>query len=53
MYVLSFVDEVTKFMKPVRSFIERNYGNPFFWLAIVAVVLALFGVAYNFLHKGE
>jgi len=53
MYVLDFVDEVTKFMKPVRSFIDRNYDNPFFWLIIVLVALAIFGMAYNILHKGE
>lgn len=53
MYILSFVDDVNNFMKPVRRFIENNYNNPLFWLAIVLVALAIFGVAYNILHKGE
>lgn len=53
MYILSFIDEVTKFMKPVRSFIDNNYDNPLFWLAIVVIAITIFGIAYNVLHKGE
>ena len=51
--ILDIFSDIGKFMKPVQNFIEKNYGNPLFWIAIVGIVLGLFTIAYSVLHKGE
>ena len=50
---LDILKDIDNFMKPINKFITKNYGNPLFWLAIVGIVLGVFVIAYNYIHRGE
>lgn len=51
MYILSFIDDVNNFIKPVKNWLFNNYNNPLLWLGIVIGILGIFGIAYSFVHK--
>ena len=36
---------------PFKNWIFANYTNPFLWLGLFLVGLAIFGITYNALHK--
>ena len=48
---LNIVDDVEEFMKPVQQFINNNYSNPIFWIAIVVIVLGVFALAHLNIHR--
>ena len=53
MYILNFIDEIGKFISPVRNFIVSHYDNPLFWLALIGFIMGVAMLAYSSLHRGE
>ena len=53
MYILNFIDEFNKFIKPAKDWLFDNYNNPLLWLGIVIGVLCVFGIAYGILQDRD
>lgn len=47
----TFIEWLEELVKPIREWIIENHQNPFLWFGIVLLVLAVFGITYNTLHK--
>lgn len=45
------VEWLEKIVKPFREWLIENHQNPFLWIGLVLLGLAVFGIAYNALHK--
>lgn len=46
---IEWLEEVA--VNPFKEWIIANYTNPFLWLGLVLLGLAVFGGTYNALHK--
>ena len=51
--ILSIIDDINKFIKPVRDFIFKNSSNPLFWFGVIAVMICIFGIAYAIIHERD
>ena len=49
--ILKIVEDLTEFMKPFKDFIYKDYTNPFMWLGLFVIGLAVFGIVYKALQK--
>lgn len=47
----TFVEWLTRLIKPFRAWVEANYTNPLLWIGLVVLGLAIFGFTYNALNK--
>lgn len=36
---------------PIGRFISEHFDNPFMWVGLVLIVLIIFSLGYNSLHK--
>ncbi len=48
--ILSIIDDINDFIKPLKDWIFKNSSNPLFWVGIVVIVLVIFGIAYSIVH---
>lgn len=47
----TFLDWLGNLVEPFRDWIIDNHNNPFLWVGLLLLGLAIFGIAYNALHK--
>lgn len=50
-FVLGFLEELNKVMKPIEKFVHEHYDNPLMWLAIFVIGLFVFHFTYSALQK--
>lgn len=49
--ILNILDTLQEWIEPFREFVFRHHDNPFFWVAVILIALALFFLGYSALHK--
>lgn len=49
--ILDFLGTLQKWIEPFREFVFEHHDNPFFWVVIILIVLAVFFIGYSALHK--
>ncbi|HHW69171.1 MAG TPA: hypothetical protein GX747_02365 [Tenericutes bacterium] len=48
---LNILDRIPEKIQSIKEWFYANHSNPFMWLGIIAVCLAIFKITYNYLHK--
>ena len=51
--VLNIVDTVAGWFKPVSDFISKHNDSWFFWVGVILVALAIFGIVFELLSKDK
>ena len=49
--LLSFLDKLNEWVEPFKDWIYEHHNNPFLWLGLFLIGLAIFGMTYSALHK--
>lgn len=49
--VLSIIDTLNEWVKPVEDFILKHGTNPFLWLGLFLTGVLIFSIVYGALHK--
>lgn len=45
--IVSIIDEIKQFFERIPTFLDKNDGNPLFWVAILLVMVAITFYAVN------
>lgn len=49
--ILSFLDTLQEWIEPFREFIFKHHDNPFFWVVIFVIGIAVFFLGFEALNK--
>jgi hypothetical protein len=49
--MLDIIRDIEVWFEPINDYIMDNHDNPAFWVSIVIIGLALYGIAYAYFYR--